>query len=224
METNRAILFVNGDLENTQFLKSFVKPNDYLIAVDGGLQHVMAAGLLPDILIGDLDSVTEEDLQIIQKKNIPVHQLNVRKDETDLEIAIQYTVDKGFKEIILLAAVGDRIDHTIANINILTRPEWQKEHFSIQDDRQEVFFIGDKREIHGFRGDLVSLLSISERVTGVMTKGLEYPLSDENLYRYKARGISNKMTSSLAEISLLSGLLLCVHFFSKQNAGEESRK
>lgn len=222
MESQRAVVFINGDLKDAQFPARVVKTDDFLIAVDGGLRHLLTAGLLPDILIGDLDSVSAEDLHIVQEKNIPIFRLDVRKDETDLEIAIQYAVNQGFKEILLLAAIGERIDHTLANILILTRHEWQKINFRVLNESQELFFICIQGEIRGSRGDLVSLIPITEKVTAVRTEGLDYPLFGEDLYQYKARGISNVMSTSHAKINSESGLLLCVHLFSRTNTTEES--
>jgi thiamine pyrophosphokinase len=107
--------------------------------------------------------------------------------------------------------LGGRIDQTLANINLLLIPEIQNIDVSIDDGREELFLITRHAFIHGIKGDVVSLLPLNRPAMGVMTKGLTYKLQDETLFPERSRGISNVMKKNEAEVSLQSGVILCVH-------------
>ncbi len=219
MEFSRALIFVNGEINQPEKLLSLINPEDYIVAVDGGLRHILTMNLKPDLLIGDLDSVKPEHLKWVQEREIEVVTLPVHKDETDLEAALVHVIELGIKNIVLLAAIGDRIDHTLANIFVLTKPALSKYSVQIWDGNQELIVINRDVEIFGKKGDLVSLLPLNGKVVGVTTEELEYPLNQEDLYSWNARGISNKMTSDHARVFVEAGYLLCIH--QTENFGQE---
>ncbi len=211
MEFLRALIFVNGEINQPDKLLSLINADDFIVAVDGGLRHILAMNLKPDLLIGDLDSVQPEHLKWVQERGIQIVRLPVHKDETDLEAALEHVIALGIKDIILLAAIGDRIDHTLANIFMLTKPALSGHSIQIWDGNQEIIVISGDVEIFGSKGDLVSLLPLGGRVMGVTTDELEYPLNQEDLYSWNARGISNKMASDHARVVVEAGYLLCIH-------------
>ena len=208
------LLFVNGELRNPELVIPILEKANFIVAVDGGLKHILNLGYLPDLLLGDLDSVDEMSLNNLINKNTQIIKYPSVKDETDLELAMQYVADMGYQHIILVGALGGRVDQLLANINLLTNPKWQLLNIEIFDGIEEVRLIREYTEINGFAGDTVSLIPISDVVKGVRTDGLIYPLNDEILYRWKTRGISNVMSSSKAQIWIKSGLLICVHQIS----------
>lgn len=221
MEEKRAFLFVNGDLDDNAFLLKILKQEDYLVAVDGGLRHLLALDRFPHILIGDLDSVQAADLDAVQNKAIPILHLDIRKDVTDLEAALQHVIDAGYSRIQIVAGWGDRMDHSLSNLLVLTKPDWREVDIRLVDENMEAYLVKSGVEIHGNRGDLISLIPLDEEVTKVTSQGLEYPLTNESLFRWNARGVSNVMLSSQAMIHFQSGDLLCVHIFNPKKILKE---
>jgi thiamine pyrophosphokinase len=205
------IVFANGVIENPELITSILKSGKFFIAADGGLRHMRKLGLIPNLVIGDLDSITENDLEWILKNQIETRKFPQEKDQTDLELALQAAVERGGDPIIVVGALGGRIDLTLTNIYLLLMPELQGVDIRFDDGHEEVFLIQNHAEVRGKKGDTVSLLPLLSPVTGINTEGLRYALCDEILFPERSRGVSNEMVSYKVKISLRSGLLLCVH-------------
>jgi thiamine pyrophosphokinase len=209
--TRRAVLFANGEMPQAALILPFLKPDDTFIAVDGGLRHLRNLNKTPTLLIGDLDSLTPAEVEAAEAQGIEVRRFKVDKDETDLELALLAAVDMGFKEVLLVAALGGRLDQTLGNLFLLTMPELTGVKAVIENGTEEIFVIRDTVEIEGIPGDIVSLLPLNGSVTGVETSQLSYPLRHETLLPEKSRGISNVMLTERAGVSIESGSLLCIH-------------
>lgn len=210
-QQRRAVLFANGELPKPQLVLKQLTHDDFLVAVDGGLRYLTQLKLQPDLIIGDLDSVIETDLQPFRDQGIQLEKHPVAKDETDLEIALHAVKRQGFKDILVVAALGGRLDQTLANIFLLTQPELAEIDIRLIDGIREVFLIKDYAHITGREGERISLLPLQQSVTGIYTTGLEFPLNNETLFPYKSRGISNRLTDSHASIKVENGILLCIH-------------
>ena len=210
-QLNRIILFANGDLPDPQAVHSSLSPDDFLIAVDGGLRHLVTLGLTPNLIIGDLDSADPDEVQRFESQGVEVRRYPIEKDETDLELALEAAIDLHPGSIRVVAALGGRLDQTLANIFLLTRPQFSGTDLRLIDGTQEVFLVHDQVTLNGEKGEQVSLLPLLGPVTGVKTEGLAYPLNNETLYPDHTRGISNRMLDETASVSITSGLLLCIH-------------
>ena len=211
VSAQRAVIFANGELKDPEFVLSTIREDDYIVAVDGGLKHVFLLGLIPHILIGDLDSVLNENLVRLEKEDCDIIRFQPEKDETDLELAIQLVINKGFHNICVVSALGGRLDHSLGNLLMLTRPDLAEFNVRLEDGEIEAFLIRSRGQIKGKPGDVVSLLPITQSVKGVCTQGLLYPLREETLLRMQTRGISNEMLGDEAEVQITDGQLLCFH-------------
>ena len=209
--SKRALIFINGDLPDLDAARRILEPDAFMIAVDGGTRHLLALGLLPSVVIGDLDSLDPAHLLTLEKNHVEIIQHPKDKDETDLELALNYALDLGYRNIRLVAALGGRLDHTLGNLSLLTKPSLAGLDLRIDDGVEEAFFVRRQAQIHGRAGETVSLLPWNGDVTGIQTEGLRWPLRHETLKAHKTRGISNEMVSDVAKISIDSGLLLCIH-------------
>lgn len=207
----RAIVFVNGEIADANFALEIIKEDDWVVAVDGGLRHLLGVNHLPHLLIGDLDSISTEELEAVAEKGIEVRRFPEEKDETDLELALMEAASRNYKTILIAGALGGRIDQLLANLALLMLPELVGLNVRIIDRYQETFLIRDSAQIAGQAGDIVSLLPLRGSAEGISTTGLKYPLSDETLFLEHSRGISNQMNGSIAHISLMNGCLLCIH-------------
>ena len=195
-------------------------PADRVIAADYGAHHVLAWGWPLHLLIGDLDSLPAADLEAIQAMGIPMVTAPAAKDETDLELALMHALDGGARELVICAALGGRADHMLANVLLLARPELADASAAIVEAGQTVRLLrggvsaaGETAHLTvvGAAGDLLTLLPLAGDARGVTTAGLLYPLSDEPLLFGRARGISNVLSASVAQIWLREGLLLVIH-------------
>lgn len=205
------LIFANGDLQPGKWLEPFLDEAISIIAADGGLEHVLALELQPDILIGDLDSVSEELLSQLKGANTIIIEHPADKDETDLELALQYAAEKHPGEIVILAAFGGRLDQLLGNVHLLAHPGLASQSIRLADAGQSAWLVRDETSISGKKGDTVSLIPLGGDVHFEATVGLRWSLNDEVLEFGRARGISNVMTADEAVVTVKSGLLLCVH-------------
>jgi thiamine pyrophosphokinase len=216
----RAILFANGEVESYDFLEKLITDKDYLVAVDGGLRHLEALGLPPDLLIGDLDSVTPAQLQGLPGGQTEIVRFPIEKDETDLELALVEVVKRGMEEIVIIGGLGRRIDQSLANLFLLLLPDLTGKNAYLLTQNEKTFLIQKGAVIHGREGDIVSLIPLKGDASGVTTIGLQYPLTSETLRFEHSRGISNRMLSDKAEVQVIDGVLLCVQSWNSEN-GEQ---
>jgi len=203
----RIIIFANGDLPDPDKAHALLRESDFIIAADGGTRHALALGLTPNIIIGDLDSLNVERLTF----NAEIIQSPADKNETDLELAIQHALTLNPEQIIIAAALGGRLDQTLANIALVSNVQRSTSNVRLDDGIEEVFFCHEQTQIKGASGDIVSLIPWQGEVTGIVTTGLKWPLQNEILYPQKTRGISNEMMNDTATIQIKSGLLLIIH-------------
>ena len=205
---NRAVLFTNGQAR-AGFEISLL-PGDFLVAVDGGLRHLKRLGLKPDLLIGDLDSVDAAELAEIVDACIKVRRFPPAKDQTDLELALEYALSNAYSQIVIAYPFGDRVDHTLGNLSLLARPDLAGKTLSLDDGQVEARLLDASASLPTQPGELVSLIPWGEPVEGISTKGLEYPLINETLVPWQSRGISNVALANLTEIAFVSGRLLVI--------------
>jgi len=205
---SRIIIFANGVLPNIEKARALVRPDDIVLCADGGTYHALALGLKPDLVVGDLDSITEAELQQINAK---VARYPHDKNETDLELALNHALGLNPTSILIVAALGNRLDQTLANLALISDPRLATLDLRLDDGLEEVFFCRTHSILQGGPGHIVSLIPWNGVVTGIRTKGLRWPLNDETLYPDKTRGVSNEMVDAVAEVSIETGLLLVVH-------------
>lgn len=205
------IIFANGEIKDPILVRKLARSAETLIAADGGLAHILHLDLVPNFLIGDLDSVTPEQVARAEALGCEVKRYPAEKNETDLELALLTAVHMRCEKITVVAALGGRIDHTLANIYLLNLPQLKGVDVRLDDGKEEIFLIHGWGEIHGKPGDRVSLLALSPSIKGVTTTNLRYPLVDEKLVFYHSRGVSNVMQTWKARVEIESGILLCIH-------------
>jgi thiamine pyrophosphokinase len=208
---SRAVIFVNGRIPSIEAARTLLQPGDTLIAADGGSRHVLALGLLPSVVIGDLDSISTATRRTLERSGVRLLEYPRDKNETDFELALQYAVAAGHDPTLVVGALGNRLDQTLGNLALLSNPPLSGLNIRLDDGLEEVFFVRSRCELHGAEGEVVSLIPWGGPVTGIVTGGLRWPLLRETLQPGRTRGISNEMLGESGTISLESGLLLVVH-------------
>ena len=209
----RAIIFVNGNLSNIGQAKNIIKKEDCLIAADGAAEHIIKLGLVPNVIIGDMDSISQNLLGQSRLSPTILIKYPTKKDKTDFELAVDYCLENKFEEIIIFGILGDRIDHFIANIFLITKIQSEKRSIKIKiiEDKKETYVLNEKIAISGQVDDELSIIPISSKLEGVVTNGLEYKLDNETLSLGSTRGISNVFNRSLITIKVKKGVALVIH-------------
>ncbi len=213
----RIIIVANGASPTATDMARWRRPDDCIIAADGGAHHALSLGFTPQIVVGDMDSLDDETCNQLARQGCCFILYPVEKNETDLELALLFAVDEGATEIVLLGALGGRLDQLLANVLLLTLPELAGVSVKLVDDGQEAFVVrsGTEAIVEGLVGDTLSLIPLANDANGVYTQGLKWPLSGDTLFLGPARGVSNVIASLPVRISLEKGLLLVVHRFGE---------
>jgi thiamine pyrophosphokinase len=211
--SRRAIILTNGSLADPQRARRHVHPGDRLICADAGARHAIAMGLVPDVVVGDLDSLEAEQRAYLASAGVRFDIYPADKDKTDLELALRLAVAEGATEIIMLATQGDRLDQSLANLMLLTCTDWASVSVRVVEGDQTAWVLrgGERNTITGSVGDTLSLVPLTPQVTGVHLRGVAWPLSDATLCLGSTLTISNSLITPEASIEIGSGIVLVVH-------------
>lgn len=209
----RAIIFYNGDLSNLKQAPKYIKSSDFIICADGGVEHAFKMGLKPNIVIGDFDSSSEDLQKQIAEKSIEIIKYKTDKDETDSELAINYAIEHGYREITIFGLLGTRVDHLLTNIFYLENLAHKNANITIIEGKQEIRVAKKHIKITGKIGDIVSLLPLKNDVKKLTATGLQYQdkLNGVDLIFGYSFGLSDVLIEKNAEISFAEGTLLVIH-------------
>ncbi len=205
------VIFANGVLADPERVRAMIGPYDLILCADGGTSHALALGLEPDAIVGDLDSVAAQDRERLRAAGTTFMQYPQDKNETDFELTLGEARKQGNSSILVIGALGQRLDHTIGNISMLSDPALIGLDVRLDDGLEEVLLCRGEVRFAGNAGDIVSLLPWGGAVDGIRTEGLKWPLHGETLQPQKTRGVSNEMLGETAAVKIASGLLLVVH-------------
>jgi thiamine pyrophosphokinase len=181
-----------------------------IVAADRGLDHALALGLDVTVAVGDFDSASPEAVAAGEEAEIRIERHPAAKDATDLELALDTAIALGPGRILVLAGVGERLDHLLSALLLLGSARFADVELDAQIGRSRVHVIRDERMLEGRPGELVSLFALAGPAEGVRTEGLIYPLAGDTLEPGSSRGVSNEFAADRARVSLQSGTLLAV--------------
>ncbi|MCD4744613.1 MAG: thiamine diphosphokinase [Desulfobacteraceae bacterium] len=215
----KAVIIANGNIKKQKYFSQIINRADLIICADGGASHLKKMGILPHVIIGDLDSLNLQDTTFFKNNNIKIIKHPVDKDVTDTELAAVYAVEQNCHDITFIGATGSRLDHTLANIFLLKKTAHrfadqkmagQKIQCRIIDDNNEIFLVTDKITLTKEKNSFISILPLTEIVKGVTTLGLKYPLNNAKIKLGTSLGISNQFIDEKATISLKKGILIVI--------------
>ena len=179
-----------------------------VVAADAGLDHALAAGLVPAVAVGDMDSVSPEALAAAEQSGTRIERHPVDKDRTDLELALDLAARLADR-IIVIGAGGGRLDHLIGNLAVLSSPQWSGVNAEAWLGHAQAVVVHNQRTLDVDPGTTVSLFALGgpARVT---TTGLAWPLKNEVLDPLTSRGVSNRATIPAPQVSVHEGVVLAV--------------
>ncbi len=184
-----------------------------IVAADGGTLALEQWGVVPHAIVGDLDSLGMERALAYGERGVTVVPFSPEKDESDLELAIDYATEAKADEIVLLGIFGGaRFDHELANTLLIAADEYRGRRLrAIRGDvTVRALHGGYELDLDGAPGDLVTLLAVRGDAEGVRTHRLRYPLAGETLSFGAARGLSNLVVSAGASVACDRGVLLVI--------------
>lgn len=208
---SKAIIFAGGEIKNYDKIRRFLKDDEYIICADSGYHHCQKLGIVPDLLVGDFDSIG------VLPQQIPTVCFPAEKNYSDTTMAIEEAKKRGAKMLMLIGMLGGRIDHSLANIQTMFDSVKDGYIVCIQDGESELYPYFSPQEsvpqeiILAPRPDsYFSLLSFSDSCQNVTIEGGKYPLHHYTLKNTQARAISNEFLDRPVKISFHSGMLLVV--------------
>jgi len=204
------IIVCGGRIDNYKYMQRYFKGAKLIIAVDSGAHHCKNFHVTPDLLVGDLDSIRENDYADLAAAGVEILRFPAEKDFTDSELAVDIAVKKGCSKIIMLGVIGTRIDHSLANLYLLKVLSDKGVEGIIADEHNEARLINHSIELEREEGVIVSLLPLQGDVTGITTSGLYYPLEEATLKVGASRGVSNKFSENVAKVTVKEGCLLVI--------------
>lgn len=204
------IVVCSGSVNNYAYIRKYFEKADLIICADGGAQHLKKLGIIPDILVGDFDSITESEFDSLLGTGVEVVRFPAEKDATDTQLAVQLAMDRGCSEVILLGATGTRLDHTMANVFLLRMLLEAGIKGILADEHNEIQMINESISLTKEKDFRISLVPVGGKATGVTTEGMYYPLKDATLEFGTTWGISNEFTEDTASVVIKEGLLLII--------------
>lgn len=184
----------------------------FVVAADSGLDHACDLGLAVDLVVGDLDSVSPAGLARAAAGGVAVERHPVDKDAIDAELALAAACQRGAEHVVVLTGGGDRLDHLLAGLALLARPDLRGRRVEAWVGPAHLLALQGpaQAELSGHPGELVTLLPVHGSAHGIVTDGLRYPLHRETLDAGSSRGVSNALTGGLAHVAVEQGALLVI--------------
>jgi thiamine pyrophosphokinase len=212
------LVVADGDVD-LRLLTELTAERDgvWIIAADGGAARLLRAGLTPDVVVGDFDSLSAADGARLEALGVELRRADPDKDESDMELCLLAALEAGAARITVLGALGlVRPEHGVANLLLLADARVDEVDITIAGRGSRLTRIGTvagpgQTVISGAAGDFVSLFPLESVVEGVTTAGLHFALADEVLPMGPSRGLSNELLAEQATVSTRRGRLLVIH-------------
>lgn len=205
LRAKHVAVVANGSINAYESFVEILKLADVIIAADGGLKHLEKMNVAPSLIIGDFDSI---DSLAYYEKLFPmaeVRAFEVRKDYTDSELAVRIALDYQPETVTLIGVTGTRLDHTFGNLSLLKILYEAGVEGVIIDDHNQIRYIETELTLKAEIGTNMSIVPLSDNVTGITLEGFEYPLNDATLEFGSSTGISNVFAKTTGRIVIKAG-------------------
>ena len=205
----RCVIISGSPDTNVEEIKSLCTSDDFIVCADSGYSFAKKAGLTPNLIIGDFDSLKEELPQ-----NTEVVKLNTHKDDTDTEHCVMECIRRGYKDFLLLGSIGGRTDHTFANIATLAFLSEYNYNGIARNNGEEIRILKEgSYEMNNKKGLIFSVFPYGCESVNVTYKGAEYMLNNKTLTYNVSRGISNVFVDDEAVITINRGRAILLTYY-----------
>ena len=213
----RAAVFLNGSADPPDLLRLVAGRADLVVAADGGALHALREGIVPDLVVGDMDSLGEEGARKLGDRGASLERHPSRKEKMDGHLAVLAAGKRGAADMDLLCAAGGRLDAVFALPHLLLAAERLGARATALAAWGEMFVVEDgSRTVEGEVGESVSVFPVSGPALGVTLEGFEYPLRDARLEAGDTLGFHNELSAGKARVAVGEGALLVIR--EKENA------
>lgn len=221
----QTVVALGGDLRDSPLVRSALAGAALIVAADSGAERLAAIGIQPHTIIGDFDSLDPTELFRLRAAGVEIVEHPAPQQRTDADVAIELALQRGASSLIVLGALGgDRIDHTLGNLSLLTHPSLRQiPTWAVDGWNALAILHGDgvsETHFHGHPGDYISVIPLSDRVEGVTIIGAKWPLQDTALQRGQAQAVSNELLANRAMIKISKGVAAATHHFRTQQLPE----
>ena len=236
-QKQRCVIIGAAEIQNYEKIKKYFRNDDYYIYCDAGLKHQARLGVWPDLIIGDFDSYAKDEMErkYQEIKNAHEDSLNqnqkqaqaaarkppelivlpCEKDDTDTVFAVKEALRRNFAEFLLVGVIGQRLDHTLANVSILYMLDEAGKQGRILDDYSEMQLVSGSPVRIDDTCAYFSLLNLSGQAEGVTITHAKYPLQDAAIHCEYQYGVSNEvLPGETAEVTVARGKLLLIKIFA----------
>lgn len=207
----KCIILANGKPPAKRII-TFLQKHNYstLICADGGANKAKKLNLIPDIIIGDLDSIYDSTLRVFKKKSKIIKL--IRQNDTDVEKCIKYAIGKGFNEAVLLGVTGNRLDHTFCNLGIVIKFFKLIKLKIIAEESLLIPFTG-RVELNTIPGEIISIYGLDKK-TKITSEGLKYPLKNIILPFGEKESTSNVAVGEKINLKISGGIIFVIRNFN----------
>lgn len=207
----KAIIVTGGNKPSKKLLNSYIKSGDLIIGADKGSEYLYDYEIMPNIILGDFDSISEEKLKKIEEKQVEIIKFPPEKDYTDTEIAIMEAMKRGADTIYLFGGLGTRADHSLGNIGLLLTTKNKGARLLIVDDHNKMYIADKNMSLNGSQGEIISFHALSDVVKGFEIRGAKYNLNSYDMHLLDPRAVCNEFIDTPINIKYESGELLIIH-------------
>jgi len=208
----RASVFLNGSPDPPDLLRRVAARADLVVAADGGALHALAAGIVPDLVVGDMDSLGDEGTRQIEARGASLERHPARKDKMDGHLAVLAARERGATDLDLLCAAGGRPDAVFALPHLLLAAEQLGARATVVAGWGEMFVVENgTRTVGGRPGESVSVFPVSGAAEGVTLEGFEYPLEGARIEAGDTLGFHNELLAGEARVAVKDGALFVIH-------------
>ncbi|MCQ2968703.1 MAG: thiamine diphosphokinase [Clostridium sp.] len=209
------VLIVGGGSEPSQkLLEKYAKSVDKIIGVDRGCSYLLKNNIYPNYIVGDFDSINEEDIKKLEVDSIKKFKYNCEKDSTDSDIAVEIALNMKFTEIYMISMTGSRLDHTFANLGLLCKANNAGVKAYIINETNKIYLLEESSIIKkDITYKYISFLAYSNKVENLSIKNAKYDLENYTLYLGDNRTVSNEFLEKDIKVEFTKGRILVI--FSK---------
>ncbi|MDQ3424908.1 MAG: thiamine diphosphokinase [Actinomycetota bacterium] len=209
MSEELVVVVAGGEAPHREALPA-IPSGTPVVAADSGLEHARELGLEVTIAVGDFDSASPEAVAAAEASGTRIERHSTEKDATDLELALDAALELRPRRVVVLAGIGDRLDHLFSAFLLIASPRYAGVELDAHIGRARAHVIRGERTLSGQPGELLSLFALHGSAVGVRTDGLAYPLDGETLEPGSSRGVSNVFASARATIAVKRGVLVAI--------------
>lgn len=219
--SRRAVVAINAQYSDFKYFKNYINSETIIVGCDGGSNFLESVGIKPDVIIGDLDSLNNIPKSVLSKMDSAPFEIidngvkyvvyPTDKDKLDSELAIEYCLNEKVDEIVCYGILGDRLDHILGNVFLLTKLKYKNTKLKFVDQNQETYIGQGATTIKGSVGDLVSLIPIDGKAEVTKSDGFKYDPSKYEMSTESNLGISNELTKTEAKLEIKKGRFLVIH-------------